>query len=153
MQKINEDKIDKLIKYMFTTPSWFKSFYISFILSIIVGIVALRFGEGILEGVISGLILIGIPSILSTIGTYLVTMWSNEKISMSGSLFLSMVCVIVISIICIFGAIISYFFNTHIIFHAYITALGAIFVIRMIAIFITSKSNILKVVAPASLQT
>lgn len=109
MQKINEDKIDKLIKYMFTTPSWFKSFYISFILSIIVRIVALRFGEGILEGVISGLILIGIPSILSTIGTYLVTMWSNEKISMSGSLFLSMVCVIVISIICIFGAIISYF--------------------------------------------
>ncbi|NKQ39089.1 MAG: DUF2070 family protein [Methanosarcinales archaeon] len=45
------------------------------------------------------------------------------------------------------------FFNTHIIFHVYITALGAIFVIRMIAIFITSKSNILKVVAPASLQT
>ncbi len=153
MVKEMDERTADLAKYLFEVPKWTRSLPFLLVFSIIVGMGTLRPGYGWLEGATAGLILIGIPSVISALITAPMARWFGGAMTLNRSSFLSLVGAIIIGVFSGAGALFSVLFNFPVTFSAYVMALGVVFATRMLILLAVSNNSVGKMIIPASLQT
>lgn len=144
MDKGVDNRVSELSKYLFKAPQWTYSILFLLVFSLVIGV---SFDYGWLGGIRAGLILIGIPAIISAFITSPLTRTFGGNMTLNRSSLLALICTIVIGIFCVAGAIFSATLE------GYIMALGLVFAIRMVILISVSSNNLWKMMIPASLQT
>lgn len=153
MSKKIEGRTADLSKYLFKMPKWTRSLPFLLVFSIMVGMGTLKFDHGWLWGANTGLMLIGIPSVISAMITAPMARWFGGTMTLNRSSFLSLVGTIIIGVFCGAGALFSVLFNFPITLSAYVMALGVVFAVRMLILLAVSNNSVGKMITPASLQT
>jgi len=148
-----EERTVELTKYIFTAPKWSYSLPFLLIFSIVIGIGALKFGHGWLWGAKAGLILIGVPSVISALLTAPVASKFGGTTTLNRSSLLALACTVIIGIFCGASAFFSILLGASLTFDAYIMALSIVFAMRMLVLLGTSNKSIWRTAPPASLQT
>lgn len=143
MDKGIDDRVAELAKYIFKAPQWTYSIPFLLFFSIMIG---MSFGHGWL-GIRAGLLLIGIPAVISALITSPLAKTFGGDMTLNRSSLLALICTIAIGIFCGAGALFSATLD------GYIMALGIVFAIRMLILLAVSSNNVWKMMTPASLQT
>ncbi|MDI6640252.1 MAG: DUF2070 family protein, partial [Methanocellales archaeon] len=143
MGKGIDDRVAELAKYIFKAPQWTYSIPFLLFFSIMIG---MSFGHGWL-GIRAGLLLIGIPAVISALITSPLAKTFGGDMTLNRSSLLALICTIAIGIFCGAGALFSATLD------GYIMALGIVFAIRMLILLAVSSNNVWKMMTPASLQT
>ncbi|MHC1567426.1 MAG: DUF2070 family protein [Candidatus Syntropharchaeia archaeon] len=141
------ENITRLEKYIFKVPDWKYSVIFSILLSMAIGIAA--FDYGIVRDTISGFVLIGIPSLLSSFVTFLVA----RPMTLKRSFFLSFFCVFIIGIFTTASSILSTFIHGKVTLDGFILSLGIIFGIRLLILLGIVDNDVPRMIFPASLQS
>ncbi len=144
MEKDVDDRVAELSKYLFKAPQWTYSILFLLLFSLIIGI---SFDYGWWSDIRAGLLLIGIPAIISALISSPLTRTLGGNMTLNRSSLLALIGTIVIGIFCITGALFSATLE------GYIMALGIVFAIRMLILLSVSSNNPWKMMTPASLQT
>jgi len=148
-----EERTVELTKYIFTAPKWLYSLPFLLIFSIVIGIGALKFGHGWLWGAKAGLILIGVPSVISALLTAPVASKFGGATTLNRSSLLALACTVIIGVFCGASALFSILLGASLTFDGYIMALGVVFAMRMLVLLGISNKSIWRTAPPASLQT
>jgi len=148
-----EERTVELTKYIFTAPKWSYSLPFLLIFSIAVGMGALKFGHGWLWGAKAGLMLIGVPAVISAVLTPPVASKFGGATTLNRSSLLALACTVIIGVFCGASAIFSILLGASLTFDGYIMALGVVFAMRMLVLLGTSNKSIWRAAPPASLQT
>ena len=143
MDKGIDYRVAELAKYIFKAPQWTYSIPFLLLLSIMIG---MSFDHGWL-GIRAGLLLIGIPAVISALITSPLARTFGGDMTLNRSSLLALICTIAIGIFCGAGALFSATLD------GYIMALGVVFAIRMLILLAVSSNNVWKMMTPASLQT
>jgi len=148
-----EERTVELTKYIFTAPKWSYSLPFLLIFSIVIGIGALKFGHGWLWGAKAGLMLIGVPAVISAVLTPPVASKFGGTTTLNRSSLLALACTVIIGVFCGASALFSILLGASLTFDGYIMALGVVFAMRMLVLLGISNKSIWRTVFPASLQT
>lgn len=143
-----------LTKYLFAAPYWPISLAISIIFSILVGAAGFRTEttiNGILNGVIRGLLLIGVPVTISTFLTPWITKKIHGKMNINRSALLSLFSSIIVGLGTVIGSLIE-IMGPKITYDAFVLSLGIIFALRMLVLLSLSKKTVIGNIPGASTQ-
>jgi putative membrane protein len=146
-----EERTAGLMDYVFKAPRWKNTIPVTLILSLIVG--AGVFPYGWRENLLAGLILIGLPAVLAAAFTHPLARLLRGTMTVNRSALLAFVGVIVVSIFCVVGALISFVEGWQLTISAYVMSLGAVFAFRILVLTAITTKSLVRNVVPASLQT
>ncbi|MGZ4901563.1 MAG: DUF2070 family protein [Halobacteriota archaeon] len=146
-----EERTAGLMKYVFTAPRWKNTIPVTLALSLVVGAGVFNFGWR--ENIVAGLVLIGIPAVITAILTHPIARLLQGQMTINRSALLAFVGTIIISVFCVLGALLSLIFNWQIVFAAYIMSLGAVFAFRVLILTAVTAKSLIRNIIPASLQT
>jgi putative membrane protein len=146
-----EERTAGLMDYVFKAPRWKNTIPVMLILSLIVG--AGVFPYGWRENLLAGLILIGLPAVLAAAFTHPLARLLRGTMTVNRSALLAFVGVIIVSIFCVVGALISFGEGWQLTISAYVMSLGAVFAFRILVLSAITTKSLVRNVVPASLQT
>ncbi len=146
-----EERTAGLMKYVFTAPRWKNTIPVTLALSLVVGAGVFNFEWA--ENIFAGLVLIGIPAVLTAILTLPIARLLQGQMTINRSALLAFVGTIIISVFCVLGALLLLIFGWDIIFSAYIMSLGAVFAFRILILTAVTAKSLIRNIIPASLQT
>ena len=146
-----EERTAGLMKYVFTAPRWKNTIPVTLALSLIVGAGVFNFGWE--ENLLAGLILIGIPAVVTAAITQPIARLLQGYMTINRSALLAFVGTIIISVFCVLGALLSLVFNWQVTLAAYVMSLGAVFAFRILVLTAITTKSLIRNVIPASLQT
>jgi putative membrane protein len=146
-----EERTAGLMDYVFKAPRWKNTIPVTLILSLIVG--AGVFPYGWRENLLAGLILIGLPAVLAAAFTHPLARLLHGTMTVNRSALLAFVGVIIVSIFCVVGALISFVEGWQLTISAYVMSLGAVFAFRILVLTAITTKSLVRNVVPASLQT
>lgn len=156
--KDNGMKIFSLTNYLIELPNPKRTNLITLLVSIIVGIIGYVFLEKtfvieniFLYGSLMGIMLIGVPAILSSIITTSVSRFSRKELILRRSSYLSFFSVLILSVIYLLGTFIS-FLGTHLVFDLLIFGYVLVFAARIFILNITYPYNLIQTISISSIH-
>ncbi|MDD1720536.1 MAG: DUF2070 family protein [Euryarchaeota archaeon] len=147
-----EERTAGLMKYVFTAPRWKNTIPVTLALSLVVG-AGVFFNFGWNENIFAGLVLIGVPAVMTAILTLPIARLLQGQMTINRSALLAFVGTIIISVFCVLGALLSLIFGWQIVIPAYIMSLGAVFAFRVLILTAITAKSLIRNIIPASLQT
>ena len=146
-----EEQLASYADYIFEAPDAKLSLIGIIIISIFVGIIA--FPNGWKSDILQGVLLLGIPGVLSGILTKPMSEVFGKNMTYKRSMLVSLFSLVVISIAALITGMVAYATNTPYNYTGFALGLSIVFALRMLILLGISINSLPKVLIPASIQT
>ncbi len=146
-----EEQLASYADYIFEAPALRYSLSCIVVLSAAIGLIS--FPGGWRSDIFTGMILLGVPAILSTFLTKPFSELFGKNLTYNRSALISLLSLVVISLGSLITGLIAYVTNTPYNYTGFALALSTVFALRMLILLGISINSLPKVLIPASLQT
>jgi putative membrane protein len=146
-----EEQLASYADYIFEAPALKYSLSCIVVISAAIGLIS--FPGGWRTDIFTGMILLGVPAILSTFLTKPFSELFGKNLTYNRSALISLLSLVVISLGSLITGLIAYITNTPYNYTGFALALSTVFALRMLILLGISINSLPKVLIPASLQT
>jgi putative membrane protein len=141
-------------KFIFRTPTWYKSVAFSLVIAALAGVVAFD-NKFFLEDTWQGVFYIGIPTIVAALGTTPIDRTFGGSLTFNRSSLLALACeILVVVALTVAGVLVRVTpLEQNFVFDVLIAALALVFAVRLVVVFAVSRNSLWYAAVPASVQT